>query len=101
MPKPNKKTIEEYKKAIEYGCVVCKKIYGVKSYETQIHHLRGVGTANTGIGLKSKLFIPLCSHHHVSSNDAFHVMGQFSWEEKFGTQIELLEYYKKNESGTT
>lgn len=97
MPKPKKEIIEEYKKAIEYGCVVCRKIYGVKSYnaDTQIHHLRGVGTANTGMSLKSKLFIPLCVKHHVSSNEAFHVIGQFSWENKFGTQLELLEYYKK------
>mgnify|MGYP003118422960 FL=1 len=94
MPKPNKKTIEEYKKAVKFGCVVCKKIYGVYT-EPCIHHLTGAG-----MGLKSRLFIPLCHHHH-QGKEGIHFLGTFTWEEKFGTQEQLLEYYKKNESGTT
>ena len=51
--KPNKKIQKEYKKAIKFVCVVCKKHYGVYT-EPCIHHLTG-----GGMGLKSKDFIPL------------------------------------------
>tara|TARA_R100001510_G_C7632668_1_gene191284 strand:- start:1131 stop:1292 length:162 start_codon:yes stop_codon:yes gene_type:complete len=53
MPKkPNKNTRSQYKEAIEFGCVVCKR----SGYYTPatIHHLTG-----GGMGMKSKDFIPL------------------------------------------
>jgi len=51
--KPNKETREKYKRAINFGCVVCRKEYNLFSPST-IHHLTG-----GGMGLKSKDFIPL------------------------------------------
>ena len=87
--KPNKKIQEEYKKAIEFGCVVCRKHYGVYT-EPCIHHLTGAG-----MGIKSKSFIPLCFEHHQGSQGV-HFLGTFTWEKKYGTQELLLKYYKDN-----
>ena len=89
MPKPKKATREQYKKAIDFGCVVCFKMYGIKSYETQIHHLR----TNTGMSMKSKDFIPLCYRHHMLE---YHKDPK-KFEEDYGTQESLLELYKQHE----
>jgi hypothetical protein len=88
--KPSKDTKESYKKAIEFGCVVCKKYYGVYTRPC-IHHITGAG-----MGLKAREFIPLCHTHHQGW-EGIHFLGNEKFEEKFGTQEELLEYYK-NES---
>ena len=86
--KPNKEIQLKYKEAVSYGCVVCKKMYGIYTVPS-IHHLTGAG-----MGLKSKLFIPLCFEHHQGS-EGIHHLGNFTWEDKYGTQEELLEYYEK------
>ena len=42
-----------YGEAVEYGCILCKILYGVYT-EPCIHHLTG-----GGMGMKSEDFIPL------------------------------------------
>tara|TARA_R110002020_G_scaffold54680_2_gene152231 strand:+ start:874 stop:1152 length:279 start_codon:yes stop_codon:yes gene_type:complete len=89
MPKPKKETIKEYERMIEFGCVVCFKLYGIKT-PACIHHLTGAGLA-----LKNReKFIPLCHTHH-QGKEGIHHLGRFTWEDKFGTQEELLNYYKR------
>ncbi len=85
---PNKKTKQAYQRAVEFGCVVCKKHYGLRT-EPTIHHLTGGGMA-----LKSKKFIPLCHEHHQGNQGVHHNTKVF--EERFGTQEELLDWYLQN-----
>lgn len=83
---PNKETKKLYEKAIKHGCVVCKMQYGVYT-EPCIHHLTGAG-----MGKKSDKFIPLCHYHH-QGNEGIHHIGTKTWENKFGSQEELLKYF--------
>jgi hypothetical protein len=85
---PDKKTKQAYEQAINFGCVVCKKYYGLRTDAT-IHHLTGAG-----MGLKSKKFIPLCPEHHQGNTGVHHNTKLF--EERFGTQEELLDWYLQN-----
>ena len=85
--KPNKEMRRRYAEAIEYGCILCRNIYGVKT-EATIHHLTGAG-----MGMKSEDFIP--PRHHLYE-EGIHFLGRRVWEEKFGTQLELLEMYKND-----
>lgn len=73
------------------GCIVCRLQYNVFS-EAEIHHLR----EGTGLGLRDERTIPLCPTHHRSGGHgiAFHA-GKKTFEENYGTQIELWE--KTNE----
>ena len=92
MPKPKKEIIKQYEKMIAFGCVVFKNMYGIYTPPC-IHHFTGAG-----MGLKNKeKFIPLCHHHH-QGKEGIHHIGKFTWEDRFGTQEELLEYYKEHES---
>ena len=88
MTRPNKKTIEKYKEMVEFGCVVCKKLYGVTTPPC-IHHFTGAGLA-----LKDReRFIPLCHTCHLGER-GIHTIGRFTWEAKYGTQESLLEWYE-------
>tara|TARA_R100001463_G_scaffold34565_1_gene75870 strand:- start:461 stop:736 length:276 start_codon:yes stop_codon:yes gene_type:complete len=87
--RPTKSIQKEYDKCVSYGCVLCKKLYGIYSPPC-IHHLTGAG-----MSLKSKDFIPLCHAHH-QGKEGIHHLGTFTWEEKYGTQESLLKYYKEN-----
>lgn len=91
--KPTKDVQEQYKKMVDFGCVVCKKHFGVFT-EPCIHHFTGAG-----MGLKSvDKFIPLCHAHH-QGQEGIHHIGKHTWEAKYGTQKELLDWYKlTNES---
>ena len=80
---PDKKTKQAYEEAINFGCVVCKKHYGLRTDAT-IHHLTGAG-----MGLKSKQFIPLCPEHH-QGNTGIH-LDKKNFEKKYGTEKEILE----------
>ena len=70
-----------------YGCVVCRR-EGHGFVEANIHHLR------TGMGMsqRNKLYIPLCWNHHQHPKHGIHG-GTKSWQKKYGTELELLEYY--------
>lgn len=65
------------------GCIIC----GMPS---EIHHVR----LGSGLGRKTPdtLAIPLCARHHRTGGlgEAFHA-GRRTWEEKFGSQVDLLE----------
>jgi hypothetical protein len=87
--KPNKEKQKEYKKCASFGCTVCAKIYGVFS-ECEIHHLTGAGMALRN----EEKFIGLCYLHHRGKDGVHHNKKIF--EEKFGTQEELYEWYKNN-----
>jgi hypothetical protein len=47
-----------------------------------------------GMGLKSKRFIPLCHEHHQGNQGVHHNTKLF--EERFGTQEDLLDWYLQN-----
>tara|TARA_R110000851_G_scaffold9037_3_gene34184 strand:- start:203 stop:487 length:285 start_codon:yes stop_codon:yes gene_type:complete len=87
--KPNKETREQYKKCASFGCVVCAKIYGCENTECEIHHLTGAG-----LGLRNeKEFFGLCYRHHRGEDGVHHNTKIF--EERFGTQKDLLLWYKE------
>ena len=66
--KPDKKTREQYKRAINFGCVVCKKM-GIWS-EPQIHH---------------------------QGEQGIHYLGNKTWEKNYGLQEELYKWYIEND----
>lgn len=74
---------------VEMGCIVCRNMgYGASPAEA--HHLRsGVGTGQRS---DHKRAIALCPLHHRNGGYgiAFHA-GKKAWEEKYGTEEELLE----------
>jgi hypothetical protein len=67
------------------GCVVCRN-EGYGYSPTSIHHIRPQGAKTDHYKA-----IPLCPQHHQHGGlgIALHA-GQKRWEEKFGTEMELL-----------
>jgi hypothetical protein len=86
MTKDEKK---HYGKLAQIGCIVCRNL-GFGYSEPHIHHIRH----GAGIGQKShwSLAIPLCPMHHQNGGHgvALHA-GQKTFEDKFGTETELLQ----------
>jgi len=77
-----------------FGCVVCRKHLGVYT-EPAMHHIRhgmGMGMRNS-----NDMVLPLCGPHHQTGGHgvALHA-GQKTWEQNFGTEIELLEWLKEH-----
>lgn len=72
----------------ELGCIVCANL-GNQGTPAELHHIR----AGMGRGMRASNFdvLPLCPHHHRDGGhgEAFHA-GRETWEEKFGTEHELL-----------
>ena len=94
MAKPNKKTIEKYKEMVDFGCILCFKLYSCRT-PACIHHFTGAG-----MGLKNReKFIPLCHTCHIGER-GIHTIGTFTWEAMYGTQESLLELYEKNKDLT-
>jgi len=91
--KPSKEIQKEYEEAIKFGCIVCFKHYGVYT-QPCIHHITGAG-----ISLKNRDILPLCHTHH-QGKEGIHHLGTFTWEKKYGTQRELLEFYKRRKVGS-
>ena len=82
-------------KISNFGCVVCIKFYNVDPQNilpANCHHIR----QGMGAGQKNShyMVLPLCWEHH-QGNDGFHA-GQKTWESKYGTESELLEYVLDN-----
>jgi cytochrome c peroxidase len=76
-------------RAQELGCIACHVI-GYSGTPAEIHHLRkGVGAGQRSSHYRA---IPLCPHHHRTGGygEAIHA-GQKAFENKFGTEEELLE----------
>jgi len=87
-----KKEKEYFEKLVEFGCVVCKKDIGVYT-QPSIHHIRegmGIGQRNS-----TENCLPLCPMHHQHGGYgvAFHA-GKKAFEERFGTEAELLKWLK-------
>jgi len=79
---------ERYKFLVSIGCIVCRNVYGWRS-DPCIHHIR------SGQGMMrapDHLTIPLCPRHHLHHGYgvSFHD-GPKAWQEKFGSEIELLD----------
>lgn len=73
-------------KVAALGCIICRM-------PAEIHHVRsgmGMGQRNTNFNV-----IPLCHKHHRTGGHgvALHA-GKKTFEEKFGTELELLERVK-------
>ena len=72
-----------------FGCVVCQKHYDVPDAPPcNVHHIR----QGMGAGQKNShyMVLPLCHHHH-QGEDGFHKYPK-TWQEKYGTEKELLEW---------
>lgn len=71
-------------KVADLGCLICG------NSQVELHHI----TTRTGMGKKASNFevLPLCFRHHRGGNRgvALHA-GVRTWEENFGTQIDLLK----------
>ena len=73
----------------EYGCIACQIDGVVKPAE--IHHIR----KHTGMGLRPSHFniLPLCPAHHRTGKISVH-LGKKAFEEKYGTQQQLIKQVK-------
>ena len=74
------------RKVADLGCIACRK-HGYEDTPAELHHVKK-GT----MGKKASNYevIPLCPHHHRTSNESYH-LNPLWFTEKFGTQQELLE----------
>jgi hypothetical protein len=70
------------------GCIVCKNL-GHEDSPAEIHHV----STGTGLSVRADNFhaIPLCPLHHRTGGHgvAIHA-GRQTWEDKYGTETELL-----------
>ena len=84
---------KEMSKMCEFGCFICKKYYGVtNTHDLNIHHLR----SGVGMGQRNHdQFICLCVKHHLWGPEAIHDIGKKAWEEKFESELSLLQWYKE------
>lgn len=77
----------------DLGCIVCRNM-GYFGTPAEIHHIR----KGQGRGQRASHYqtIPLCPTHHRTGGYgvAFH-SGSRAFEEKFGTELELLEQVKQ------
>ena len=77
---------EHLSKVASIGCIICRM-------PAEIHHIR----SGMGLGQRNSNFnaIPLCANHHRNGGYgiAFHA-GRKAFEQKFGTELELLEKVK-------
>lgn len=71
-------------------CIVCERVLGIDDSPAEVHHLIGYG-----VGLKApdSATIPLCPQHHRigARGVAIHATPLNAWEDKWGTQEDLLE----------
>lgn len=83
---------EHMSRVVALGCIVCHNI-GVMDCPAEIHHIR----SGMGMGQRNDHFstIPLCHTHHRTGQAgiAFHA-GSKTWQERYGTEEELLEQVK-------
>lgn len=74
-------------KVAELGCIICKS-------PAEIHHIRsgmGIGQRNN-----NSMVLPLCPQHHRTGGFGIAIhAGQKTWEQNFGTELELLEIVKR------
>jgi hypothetical protein len=75
-------------RVVSLGCIVCKNL-GHMDTPAEIHHIRtGCGT---GQRADNSRVIPLChSHHRTGGHGVAIHAGRQTWEDKYGTETELL-----------
>lgn len=90
---------EHLAKLHDIPCVVCNKFHLKQTSRTVAHHFIGMGLGKKASDL---LTLSLCEYHHTGTReegckDAIHSISISlkAWEEKFGTQKELLEEVKE------
>lgn len=79
---------EHLSRVAALGCIVCRNLnYG--DTLTEIHHIRtGQGVAHRADNYST---IPLCHPHHRTGSHGVAVhAGKQTWEQNFGTELELL-----------
>jgi hypothetical protein len=76
------------------GCIVCQKFNLKQRTRSEVHHLIGCGIGKKASDLKT---INLCAKHHRTgeNGEAIHATPLNFWQEKFGSQEELLELTNK------
>ena len=80
---------EKRHKAIlaDLGCMVCRRLFGIKDGPVELHHLR---TGGWGRG-DYKTLIPLCVEHH-RGNTGVHGLGTKGFARHYGfDQQDLLD----------
>lgn len=79
---------ERFRKLVDLGCIVCRKVYDLWS-EPEIHHLReGNGTGQRASDDETIGLCPI--HHRLSHTESFHLARNY-FISTFGTEQELLE----------
>jgi hypothetical protein len=95
MSRPATKKEKEWMQAIRpLGCIVCILTLRIRPFTvpeeyTAIHHIDGQTKPGAHF-----LTIPLCPHHHQTGEDALH-KNKTRFEEKFGTEQDLLNLTKE------
>jgi len=84
MSKMKKREREHLQKVQDLGCIVCIRL-GYYGTPAEIHHVKRFGAKRDHFHV-----IPLCPHHHRTSNESYH-LNPLWFTEQFGTQQELLE----------
>lgn len=86
----NKEIKKRFDAISRIGCIVCRNEMGIYT-PALVHHLLGQENGRKmGRKATDDKTIGLCLHHH----DGFlgiHRLGKRAWEEKFGTQADMLE----------
>jgi len=86
-----KKNSAHLARIAQLRCAVAAKWAHECSGRTTCHHPIGVEWRGMGHKAKDEEVIPLCEAHHQHSRNAIHLMGKKPWEQKYGSQRELLE----------
>lgn len=78
----------------QYGCVVCRREYGVIS-PAEIHHLKGHPWSSMGKRASDEHTIPLCPVHHRHGSrptgDVGYHQSPREFEQRYGSQAALLQ----------
>jgi len=87
---PTKAEREFMNEVASLGCIACSKDGLTRPAE--IHHVR----IHTGMGLRPSHFniLPLCPAHHRTGKISVH-LGKKAFEEKYGTQQQLIKQVKE------
>ncbi len=86
---PNKDEKAHLDAVARLGCLICRA-------PAEVHHV----TTGAGMGQRASHYdtIPLCPRHHKATvgglGEAIHA-GKRTWEQRHGTELELLERTRK------
>lgn len=81
-----------YEKLTELGCMLSDKWGHECEGKVDCHHPIGIEWRGMSQKAPNNCTIPLChSGHHQFGKNAIHQMGKRPWEEKYGSQKDLLD----------